>query len=217
MPPVPNVIADTVPYPWPWDGDFDPTRVALVVTGVQRSYADASVGVPSVLDRIDVLSGIVRRAGGVVCHVRHSSPRPGRRPLLPQIGHPEWAPVARPGPEDLLVTAGGHDGFCGSSLDLELRSRGLDLVLAVGLAAEVTVSGTVRAANDRGYECLTVADAAAPLSASTGAHELHSVTMSGGIFGAVGDSASVISALRSVRPEHDPVTVPTRAPSLEEP
>ena len=54
---------------------------------------------------------------------------------------------------------------------------------------------TVRSANDRGYECLTLSDATAPLDGATGARELHSVTMSGGIFGAVGTSDGLLAAL----------------------
>lgn len=217
MEPDARVVPDTIPYPWPWDERFDPTRLALVVTGVQRSYAEASTGVPAVLDRIEVLSTAVRRAGGIVCHVRHTSPWSAHHPLLPPVGGSGWAPVVRPGPEDVLVGVGGHDGFCGGSLDLELRSRGRDLVVAVGLAAEVTVSGTVRSANDRGYECLTVADASAPLSPFTGRHELHSITMSGGIFGAVGTSTAILASLPNSPSRVEPVPVPDHEPAPYEP
>jgi nicotinamidase-related amidase len=53
----------------------------------------------------------------------------------------------------------------------------------------------VRSANDRGYECLTLTDATAPLDAGTGARELRSITMSGGIFGAIGTATSLLDAL----------------------
>jgi nicotinamidase-related amidase len=224
-----SVVASTEPYPWPWDGAFDPRRLALVVTGVQRAHADASLDVPGALDRIDQLSVAVRRAGGIVCHVRHTDPGQRHRPLLPQVGMVEWAPVLRPGPEDLLVGAAGHDGFFAGSLDQELRARRRDLLVVVGLAAEVTVSGTVRSANDRGYECLTPTDVSAPLDPVTCAHELASVTMSGGIFGAVGPVAPLLEALRTrsgdrptadPAPSHDvaaPVGGPTSEPLLEEP
>jgi nicotinamidase-related amidase len=205
----PAVVAGTDPYPWPWDADLRPDRLAVVVCGVQRIHAEASIDVRSVLERIDEVSVAARRAGGIVCHVRHSSPTMTKRPLLPRIGDQDWAPIIRPAPDDLLVSAGGHDGFCSSSLDLELRARGRDLVVAVGLASEVTVSGTVRSANDRGYECLTLVDATAPLSVPTGQHELHSVTMSGGIFGAVGSTDDLLGALRApARTEAQRVPVP---------
>ncbi|UDY37266.1 cysteine hydrolase family protein [Dermatobacter hominis] len=219
-----TTIPSTEPYPWPWDGAFDPTRLALVVTGVQRAHAEASLDVPTAIDRIEELSGAVRRSGGIVCHVRHTSPAARPRPLLPEVGMEAWAPVLRPGPEDVLVSAAGHDGFFGSSLDQELRSRRRDLLVVVGLAAEVTVSCTVRSANDRGYECLTPIDVSAPLDPWTSEHELHSVTMSGGIFGAIGPVAPLLESLqqhRSAAPAaasapSRPEPSPDHEPALEE-
>ena len=193
------VIPDTDPYPWPWNGELDPTRLCLLVAGAQRVHAEASPTAHRVAEVIDGVAQALRRRGATVCHVRHTAPtgpsvgRP--RPLLPKLGDEGWAPVLRPHHDDLVVTAVGHDGFCGSGLDLELRARGVTMLVAVGMAAEVAVSCSVRSANDRGYECLTLSDAAAPLDAATGARELHSITMSGGIFGAVGTSDALLAAL----------------------
>jgi nicotinamidase-related amidase len=203
-------VADTDPYPWPWNGVLDPAHLCLVVAGAQRVHAAASPAAHDVAEVIDAVAVAVRRAGGTVCHLRHTAPtsvgRGRRRPLLPELGEEGWAPVLRPSHDDLVVTATGHDGFCGSGLDLELRARGIELVVAVGMAAEVAVSCTVRSANDRGYECLTLSDAVAPLDPATGARELHSITMSGGIFGAVGTSDALLSALESL---HQPAAVPS--------
>lgn len=203
-------VADTRPYPWPWNGVLDPARLCLVVAGAQRVHAAASPTAHDVAEVIDAVAGAVRRAGATVCHLRHTAPTSvgagRRRPLLPELGEEGWAPVLRPSHDDLVVTATGHDGFCGSGLDLELRARGIELLVAVGMAAEVAVSCTVRSANDRGYECLTLSDAVAPLDPATGARELHSITMSGGIFGAVGTSDALLSALESL---HQPAAVPS--------
>lgn len=203
-------VADTDPYPWPWNGVLDPVRLCLVVAGAQRVHVAASPTAHDVADVIDAVAVAVRRAGGTVCHLRHTAPTSvgagRRRPLLPELGEEGWAPVLRPSHDDLVVTATGHDGFCGSGLDLELRARGIEQVVAVGMAAEVAVSCTVRSANDRGYECLTLSDAVAPLDPATGARELHSVTMSGGIFGAVGTSEALLSALDAL---HQPAAVPS--------
>ncbi len=202
MPPLaPVTVAGTDPYPWPWNGELDPARLCLLIAGAQRVHTDASPDAHEVAEVIDSLAAALRRLGATVCHVRHTAPvvpatssaRP--RPLLPLVGDEAWAPVLRPAHDDLIVTASGHDGFCGSGLDLELRARGIDSIVAVGMAAEVAVSCTVRSANDRGYECLTLSDATAPLDAHTGRRELHSVTMSGGIFGAVGTSEALLAAL----------------------
>lgn len=199
QPAEPTTVADTDPYPWPWNGLLDPTRTCLVIAGAQRVHADASPTAHEVAEVIDGVAVALRRRGATVCHVRHTAPtgafvrRP--RPLLPEVGDQGWAPVLRTSHHDLVVTAGGHDAFFGSALDSELRARGIDTLVVVGMAAEVTVSCTVRSANDRGYECLTLSDATAPLDPHTGRRELHSVTMSGGIFGAVGTSDALLAAL----------------------
>ena len=65
-----------------------------------------------------------------------------------------------------------------------------------GVTTEVCVHTTVREANDRGYECLVLSDGVAPFDDELGDHALSSVTMSGGIFGAVGTSVELLSALR---------------------
>jgi nicotinamidase-related amidase len=101
------------------------------------------------------------------------------------------------GAEDIVVPCAGHDGFFGSGLDAQLRDRGIRQLVVGGLAAEVTVSSTVRSANDKGYECLTLTDTYGALDPTTAAGELKSITMSGGIFGAIGTSAWLVEELKN--------------------
>jgi nicotinamidase-related amidase len=68
----------------------------------------------------------------------------------------------------------------------------------VGYGAEAAVDSTLRSANDRGYECLTLIDAVAPFDPDTGRHALSSITMSGGIFGAIATTDAFIDALLTV-------------------
>jgi nicotinamidase-related amidase len=70
-------------------------------------------------------------------------------------------------------------------------------VVLGGIASELTVDSTVRTLNDRGHECLVLTDGCAPLVASLGARAHHSLTMSGGIFGALGSVDHVADALVS--------------------
>jgi nicotinamidase-related amidase len=96
---------------------------------------------------------------------------------------------------DHVVDTTGLNGFHGSELDSLLGALGRDHLLFSGFCAELTVDCTLRSANDRGYECLVVTDTCAFVEPAVGAHAHSSVTMSGGIFGALGSSASVRSAL----------------------
>lgn len=189
-------VATAEPYPWPYDGELDPRRLALVIAGAQPAWARRSVGASSVAAVIDAVSDAVRAAGGAVVHVRHSGS--GRSPsgLPPRPDDGDWAlPGDGIGPGDVVVDAGGVDGFSDGPLDRELRRRGIDTLVLCGYGAEAAVSSTLRSANDRGYECLTLTDGAAPFDPDLGRHDLNSITMSGGIFGAIASSEALLEAL----------------------
>jgi len=98
-------------------------------------------------------------------------------------------------PPDRVIRAAGWSGFHGSELDAVLREARRDLLLLAGCCLELGVHSTMRAANDRGYECLLVADACASADPALTANALSTIEMSGGIFGAVGDAAAVAAAL----------------------
>ena len=191
---------DSQPYPWPYDGDLDPHRLALVIAGAQPAWARRSVGADTVAAVIGKVAAAVRDRGAVVVHVRHTGF--GRSPSgLPPTaasgadGAEEWGLCDDPAVGDVVVDAAGVDGFCGSALDFELRRRGIDTLVLCGYGAEAAVSSMLRSANDRGYECLTLTDASAPFDEVLGAHDLSSITMSGGIFGAIASSESFLEAL----------------------
>jgi len=193
-----TVAAD--PYPWPYDGMLDPTRLALVIAGDQSAWSGRSCHAEEVAVVIAAVASVVRACGGRVVHVRHgmSADGPGRHPLPPTAGAPGWELVTRPEPGDLVVDAAGIDGFYGSPLDRELQTAGVDTLAFAGYGAEAAVSSTLRSANDQGYECLTLVDAIAPFGVLTGRHTLSSITMSGGIFGAIAPSDALLAALRSL-------------------
>jgi nicotinamidase-related amidase len=190
-------VADTIPYPWPYDGPdgLVPARCALVVVGVQRhwSWLDAEASV----DRITEFADTLRARGVQVVFLRHGRLPSARRPGadLPLAGTADAALVVEPHEDDLVIDASTHDGFLATTLDAELRARGRDHLLFAGFAAETVLDSTLRSANDRGYECLTLRDAAVPFDRTTGTRALASITMSGGIFGAVGSTVAVVAAL----------------------
>jgi nicotinamidase-related amidase len=188
-------VADAEPYPWPYDGRLDPSRLALVVAGDQQAWADRSVRATEVTAVIDESARVLRAAGAAVVHLRHavSVARPSGLP--PRRADEGWGMVTALGAGDAVVDTGGVSGFFASPLDALLRSRGVDHLVLAGFGAEAAVDSTLRAANDRGYECLTLVDATAPFDESTGRHALSSITMSGGIFGAVAASAALLAAL----------------------
>ncbi|HET7489936.1 MAG TPA: isochorismatase family cysteine hydrolase [Acidimicrobiales bacterium] len=193
-----TVVEPAVPYAWPYDGILEPARIALVVAGAQDAWVARSRRAADVAATVLGVANAMREAGSLIVAVRHTLPAGGRPVALPPpVGDIGWR-LSFPAPLfDVVVDAGGVDGFHGSVLDGVLRRRGIDRLVLVGFGHEAAVDSTLRSANDRGYECLLLADAVAPLDDDLSAHALDSVAMSGGIFGAVATSTALLSAIRA--------------------
>lgn len=210
-----RVVAGTSPYPWPYDGTLNPARIALVAVGCQRWWADRTAGAAVALGTLERAAAAVRDVGGLVILVRHGRPwGPARRSgLLPRPGEVAYELVTTPVRSDLVVEATGIDAFFASSLDADLRSLDRDLLVIGGLGLETAVYSTMAAANDRGYECLALADASAAHDPPVGERALRSITMSGGIFGAVGTTRSLCEALAARNGVFEPLGGPPGLPA----
>jgi hypothetical protein len=179
----------TEPYPWPYDGQLEPARLAMLVIA-----GPPVPGNPPELAALAELAEIVCATGGLVLEVLTSDPRPTRPAAVPQ-GVPGIVEAVAGVVPAASVTAAGWDGFHGSPLDTVLRRLGRDHLLLTGWWLETGVHSTLRSANDMGYECLTVTDCCVPLDPVTATGAISSIQMSGGIFGATGVSADVHSLL----------------------
>jgi nicotinamidase-related amidase len=182
-------VEHTTPYPWPYDGGLSLARTALVVVGWNTTWWDRCHRPELVVDPIGRLADAVDQ----VVVVDHTPPRAGTSRPSTTSSPAAGTPPALPGAEQ--VHAAGVDGFFGGPLDSVLRAKYCDLILLVGLGLEATVHSTMRSANDRGYECLLVVDACAPLDPDLVAPATSMVEMSGGIFGAIGTTESVLAAI----------------------
>ena len=200
----PTHVAGTVPYAWPWDGDLDPARLALVVAGADSAWAARSQDAATVADRITPVAHLVRDIGGLVVHIAHDALNPGHPLPDADDGHDPASRARLPviDPEaDVTVVAGGIDGFFASTLDQVLRRASRDHLVVVGFGLEGPVHSTLRSANDAGYECLLLGDLCATLDPTCTDAAIATVTMSGGIFGAIGTSTSLCDALAIERSE----------------
>ncbi len=191
----PTHVLGTRPYPWPYDGILDPRRLALVVAGGQAWFAARTIDADEVLSNLRKTAKVVRDAGGVVVVLHHSCRGPG-----PREGERAGDLLITIAAGDVVVDCAGMSGFSGSSLDGELRRRGIDRLAVGGLGLEAAVYSTLGAANDRGYECLALTDASAFHDADVGPRALASITMSGGIFGALGTTTALCDALLEEQP-----------------
>jgi Isochorismatase family len=169
-------VDGTTPYPWPYDGALSRRRTALVAVGWDADRWAGCHRPEVVVEPITRLAEVVH----TIITVSHGDSALDAPPALPGAS---------------AISAAGIDAFYGGPLDAVLRTAQCDLLLIVGLGLETTVHSTMRSANDRGYECLLVIDACAPLDPDLVAPATSMVEMSGGIFGAIGRTDAVLTAL----------------------
>jgi nicotinamidase-related amidase len=112
-------------------------------------------------------------------------------------GEPGWEIVPEVAPIDgeIIIDKPGKGAFYATDLDLVLRRNGITHLVLCGITTDVCVHTTMREANDRGYECLVLSDCTGATDEGNHLAALKMVTMQGGVFGAVADSAALLAAI----------------------
>ena len=152
-----------------------------------------------------------RNRGAPSMRIGDPGPR-GRILIRGEEGHDivdELAPIAG----EPVVDKPGKGAFYATELGELLIGRGIRSLLVTGVTTEVCVHTTVREANDRGYECLVLADCVGSYFPEFHRVALEMIAAQGGIFGWVARSDDVVTALRAEagRAASDGTAAPTPA------
>jgi nicotinamidase-related amidase len=158
---------------------LDPKTTALVLIDLQHGIVGRTLAPYSgsqVVENSVRLAEATRAAGGMVVFVRAlltellhrpadvSTHVPGAPP--PPASASELVPEAGVQPGDLVVTKRQWGAFYGTDLDQQLRRRGIRTIVMGGIATNIGVESTARAAFDRGYELVSVEDAMTTMDAN---------------------------------------------------
>ena len=107
----------------------------------------------------------------------------------------DFVAALRPRAEELIIPKPGKGAFYATSLQEELRKRGITHLLLTGVTTEVCVQTTMREGNDRGYECLLIEDATESYFPEFKKATLEMVRAQGGIVGWTSTAHEVLASL----------------------
>jgi nicotinamidase-related amidase len=185
---------------------LEPKKTALVLVDLQGAIAardTAPYKAADVIARCAKLAETARSAGATVFYVHvligefaHRITDEQRPPMPAQLppGATEIVPEAGMQPGDILIAKRQWGAFEGTSLDQQLRRKGIDTVIMGGIATNMGVESTARAAQDIGYELIFAEDAMTSMTADM--HEF-SVKKIFPRMGRVRTTDQIIGALKS--------------------
>ena len=149
---------------------------ALVVIDLQKGVVSRPTVHPidEVVEHSAALAAAFRRHDLPVVLVNATGRAPGRTEAGTSgtgglAATPDWADIVEdlsPQTTDLRVTKQTWGAFHGTTLDADLRSRGVTQIVLTGVATSAGVESTARAAHEHGYHVVLATDAMTDLDAA---------------------------------------------------
>ncbi|MGI9609135.1 MAG: cysteine hydrolase family protein [Acidimicrobiia bacterium] len=208
--------------------DFDPATTALLVIDMQRDFLDpdgmSAVGgeavseLRKVIPAVQRLTTAARTAGVRVIHTREGyasdlsdvsqakadrssvgEPGPlGRFLVRGEPGH-DFAAGFEPIPGEAVIDKPGFGAFFASDLEALLKAVSVTHLIIAGITTQCCVHSTLREAVDRGFYCLTVADACAAFDADVHDAVLTVIQAENHLFGWIANVDAVVTEIEAVR------------------
>lgn len=162
-----------------------PENTVLIVIDVQKAFENPSWGQRNNLTAESNIADILARwraAHRPVIHVHHRSSRPESLFHFDLPGFEvksEGLPLAG----EPVIYKSVNSGFIGTDLERQLRQRGAETVVIVGLTTDHCVSTTTRMAGNLGFDTYLVEDATAtferrsPAGRLISAEEMHETAL----------------------------------------
>jgi nicotinamidase-related amidase len=187
-------------------------NAALLVVDMQVGFDDPSWGIrnnPMAEANVAAVLAAWRAARAPVIHVHHDSPHPSgllRRGARGNVPKPEAQPLE----SEAVYRKRVNSAFIGTSLEADLRARGIEALAIVGLTTNHCISTTARMAGNLGFVTFVLADATATFDRASldgrlrPADEVHDAALSDlqDEFAQVVDTRAVLAALATRRNAH---------------
>ncbi len=162
-------------------------KTALLVIDVQMAFvhdddAGAVRSCPEASENIAKLLGAFRTNGDTVIHIHHHGNDPDD-PFHADAPGAAVQPFAAPQGDEGVVIKHVASGFVGTSLEADMRSKGVERVVICGATANHCAESTARSAGNLGFDTVYVSDAVwtygatGPDGTEHSADQIHSVTL----------------------------------------
>lgn len=133
-----------------------------------------------------------RRAAGAGAPIGSVGPL-GRLLVRGEPGHAIVEELA-PREGEPVIDKPGFGAFYATDLEMMLRTAGVTSLTLAGVTTDICVHSTLREAVDRGFDCVTVADACAAADPDIHAAMLACIAGEGGILGRVATTQEILVA-----------------------
>ena len=117
------------------------------------------------------------------------------RMVMPVMGFTDIVPEIQIQPQDILIEKKSWNAFFQTSLNKELKKKGITQLVLAGISTSIGVEGTARAASELGYNLIFAIDAMTDKVLEAHENSIHN------IFPRIGELGTVMEITRKLSPD----------------